>query len=295
MESTRLTAPQPYLPERAKPFLRWAGSKRKQLNRLAHFWSDKHTRYVEPFAGSACLFFELAPSRAILGDSNGGLIEVYRWVRDMPDRLYDRLRRIKRDEDTYYRWRKKRPERLDAETRALRFLYLNRNCFNGIFRTNTLGEFNVPFGIKPGAYFTRADLSLCSSLLQNAEFVIGDFALTLERVRAGDFVYLDPPFAVKSRRVFRHYGASLFSIDDVPRLGEGLREITRLGADFLVSYADCTEARGLAENWNAIRLPIRRNVAGFTGSRRLAYEWLISNLPMEEGFHKLARRRRTHG
>lgn len=273
-------------PRRAKPFLRWAGSKRKQLVRLAYFWTGEHTRYVEPFAGSACLFFELAPAKAILGDSNESLIEVYRTVRDAPDRLYNRLCRIKRDEETYYRWRKKSPEKLDAETRVVRFLYLNRNCFNGIFRTNTRGEFNVPFGIKPGAYFTRADLELCASLLKNVEFVAGDFCVTLEQVRAGDFVYLDPPFAVKSRRIFRHYGASLFSSDDVPRLGQALNEIVRTGADFLVSYADCKEARAVAQHWHAIRLPVRRHVAGFSGNRRLAYEWLISNRPMADGFHR---------
>jgi glycosyltransferase involved in cell wall biosynthesis len=121
---------------RAKPFLRWAGSKRKQLSRLGQFWTASHLRYVEPFAGSACLFFELAPVRAVLGDNNSSLIEVYCLVRDQPDRLYDRLRRIRREPETYYRWREKQPHRLDIETRVVRFIYLNRNCFNGIYRLN---------------------------------------------------------------------------------------------------------------------------------------------------------------
>ena len=131
---------------RAKPFLRWAGSKRKQLPRLKQFWTESHKRYVEPFAGSACLFFELGPGAAILGDKNGSLIEVYRVARDNPERLYDRLCRIKRDGGTYYRWRSKRPAELDAETRALRLLYLNRNCFNGIYRTNHPGRLQRPYG-----------------------------------------------------------------------------------------------------------------------------------------------------
>src|SRR5437016_6147579 len=92
---------------RANPFLRWAGSKRKQLPRLIQFWTHSHKRYVEPFAGSACLFFEIAPNQAILGDKNSSLIEVYRVVRDQPVRLYNRLCRIKRDAETYYRWREK--------------------------------------------------------------------------------------------------------------------------------------------------------------------------------------------
>jgi hypothetical protein len=97
-----------------KPFLRWAGSKRRQLSRLVQFWKPSHQRYIEPFAGSACLFFEIGPAQAILGDNNESLIEVYRAVRDLPDRLFDRLCRIKRNAETYYRWRAKASTSLDA-------------------------------------------------------------------------------------------------------------------------------------------------------------------------------------
>ncbi len=269
-------------PSRGKPFLRWAGSKRKQVRRLASFFSDNHRRYVEPFAGSACLFFEISPAAAILGDNNRGLIGVYRQVRDNPDRLYRRLCRIRRDSKTYYRWRAMDAQKLDSETRALRFFYLNRNCFNGIYRTNIDGHFNVPCGHRPGAYPTKRDLMLCSELLKGAKLIAGDFATTLEYVRAGDFVYLDPPFAVQSRRVFREYGARLFGTSDVPRLAAELSMIKTRGADFLVSYADCSEARGLAKRWNAIRFPIHRHVAGFSDHRRNAYEWLITNLPIRD-------------
>lgn len=275
---------------RAKPFLRWAGSKRKQLPRLAQFWSSSHVRYIEPFAGSACLFFELAPPKAVLGDNNSNLMEVYQLVRDQPDRLYDRLCRLRRDAETYYRWREKRPADLDLETRVVRFIYLNRNCFNGIYRLNEKGEFNVPMGTRTGVYFTRSDLALNSSLLQRAQLLDGDFSRTLKCVRAGDFVYLDPPFALESRRVFRQYGVKSFRTNDVPRLTESLNRIVSIGADFLVSYADCKEARGLAAAWNSIRLPVRRHVAGFSGNRRFAYEWLISNLPIPENVRREVRR-----
>jgi DNA adenine methylase len=265
---------------RGKPFLRWAGSKRKQLARLAAFWSPHHERYVEPFAGSACLFFELAPKAAVLGDSNKELIELYRVVRDEPERLHRRLRRIQRDLPTYSRWRSLKPESLDRETRALRFLYLNRNCFNGIYRTNGNGGFNVPMGTRLGNYFTKDDLLGCSKLLQKTTLVAGDFVKTLERVKAGDFVYLDPPYAVISRRIFKEYGKKTFDTSDIPRLSESLTEIVKRSADFLVSYADSTEARALALNWYSVRLPIRRHIAGFAGDRKKAYELLISNRPI---------------
>lgn len=261
-----------------RPFLRWAGSKRKQLSRLGAFWSGAHTGYVEPFAGSACLFFALAPRVAVLGDSNRELIEVYRVVRDAPERLYRRLSRIGRDVETYNRWRSTHPKTLDRDTRALRLLYLNRNCFNGIYRTNTAGYFNVPMGSKPGAYFTKEDLVRCSALLQNIKLIAGDFTKTIEHVKPGNLVYLDPPYAVSSRRIFREYGKRVFNSSDVARFADNLISIDKSKADFLVSYADCREARLLARQWNAVRLPIRRNIAGFADARRNAYEWLITNI-----------------
>jgi DNA adenine methylase len=207
---------------------------------------------------------------------------VYRVVRDEPDRLYRRLCCIRRDLPTYRRWRRLKPASLDRETRALRFLYLNRNCFNGIYRTNMDGEFNVPMGRRPGAYFSKDDMLHCSKLLQRTTLVAGDFVKTLERVKPGDFVYLDPPYAVRSRRIFKEYGQKTFDTADIPRLSDSLMAIVKRKADFLVSYADCAEARALAIKWHSLRLPIRRHVAGFAGDRKQAYEWLISNRPFAD-------------
>ncbi len=268
-----------------RPFLRWAGSKRKLLGRLKPYWKpDRHERYIEPFAGSACLYFELEPDRAILGDANRDLIETYRAVKAQPRRLFDRLVRIPRDADTYYRWREKDLSGGDSITRALRFLYLNRNCFNGIYRTNGDGMFNVPFGGKdgkpPGALL-REDFLRAAHCLSSARFVAGDFVKTLALAKKGDFVYLDPPFAVTSRRVFTEYGEKVFDTTDVERLAKELRRLDRIGAEFLVSYADCAEARELAGRWHARKIFVRRNVAGFSDHRRMASEWLISNFEAE--------------
>lgn len=280
--ASQIRPPELEVAARGKPFLRWAGSKRKQVSRLGAFWRPDHKRYIEPFAGSACLFFELSPPSAVLGDANRELIEVYRVVRDEPERIYRRLCRIQRDLPTYIRWRKMKPSALDRESRAVRFLYLNRNCFNGIYRTNTDGHFNVPMGKRPGAYFSKDDLVQCAQLLKRTTLVAGDFSKTLEKVKQGDFVYLDPPYAVTSRRIFKEYGKKVFDTTDITRLEEGLKEIVNRSADFLVSYADCTEARKLAKKWNSIRLPVRRHVAGFAGHRKQAYEWLVSNQAIVE-------------
>lgn len=218
----------------------------------------------------------------VLGDTNRELIEVFKVVRDAPDRLYRRICRIRRDRVTYQRWRALDPTTLDRDTRALRFVYLNRNCFNGIYRTNTDGHFNVPMGKEIGEYFSKDDLIRCANLLQNVRFVAGDFAKTLELVKPGHFVYLDPPYAVSSRRIFCEYGKRVFDSSDIARFTDCLTGIHSGKADFLVSYADCREARSLADKWNSVRLPIRRHVAGFAGNRRNAYEWLITNLPIDK-------------
>jgi DNA adenine methylase len=265
-----------------KPFLRWAGSKRKLVKRLKTYWQPHHRRYIEPFAGSACLFFELLPRAAVLGDSNRELIEVYRQVRDNPEAVYRRLVHIPRDATAYYRWRAISPRTLDPQTRALRFLYLNRTCFNGIFRTNVAGDFNVPFGRKQGRLPTKNDFLESAEQLSRAKLIAGDFSRTLAHVEKHDFVYLDPPFAVGARRVFRQYGIKPFETTDVARLARELRRLHKIGASFLVSYADCSESRRLGAEWNAVRLSVRRHVAGFAGDRKRAFEWLISNADAED-------------
>jgi len=260
-----------------RSFLRWAGSKKKLLPRLRKFWTGENQRYVEPFAGSACLFFSLRPNSAILGDSNKDLINVYRILRDEPDALYRRLVRIPRDQASYYRWRAKNPSDLDKQTRALRFIYLNHNCFNGIYRTNAAGQFNVPFGSKLSSYLSHDEFLDCSRSLRKTTLVAGDFQRSLSKVKRGDFVYLDPPYAVTSRRVFKEYGKDTFDVSDVDRLSEELDRLNKLGATFVVSYADCQQARKLAASWSSIKFSVPRHVAGFADHRAKAFEWLISN------------------
>jgi DNA adenine methylase len=263
-----------------RPFLRWAGSKRKIIPRLEPFWTEGYSRYVEPFAGSACLFFALGPKKGLLGDSNGELINVYRQLRKNPKRIHHRLVHIPRESDAFYRWRAKDPAQLDAETRALRFLFLNHNCFNGIYRTNVQGQFNVPFGTKLSRYLTLDEFLKCAKALEGVQFVSGDFEKTLSKVTTGDFVYLDPPYAVTARRVFTEYGKKAFAVDDVARLSTQLDRMNSVGAHFVVSYADCREARELSRSWNSKKFSVRRHIAGFSEHRAQAYEWIISNLPV---------------
>jgi len=266
-----------------KPFLRWAGSKRKQIPRLREFWSADYKRYVEPFAGSACFFFSLHPEKALLADKNADLIETYQLVRHDPSRVYDRVAAIPRTKKRYYLERAREPSELTPMQRAVRFIYLNRNCFNGIYRTNRCGQFNVPFATsRAGAFVTRDEFIAAAKSLERATLRAWDFGTTLRYVRDGDFVYLDPPYAVESRRVFHEYGERPFCSNDLYRLSKHLAKIHNRNAAFLVSYADCREARALAENWFSYRMRVRRHVAGFTGARKAAYELLITNIELSE-------------
>jgi DNA adenine methylase len=260
------------------PFLRWAGSKRQHVPFLRQCWTDgEYSRYVEPFAGSAAAFFAIAPPEAILGDLNRELIQTYRAVRRAPSAVYQRLTRFSTGEDAYYSVRAMQPRRAIAN--AARFIYLNRFCFNGLYRTNVEGRFNVPYGAPktpnvPGLVQFRA----CARLLARATLIAGDFRGPLENVTEGDFVYLDPPYAVSRRRVFIQYAKGHFSTKDLADLGAWLREIDRRKASFVLSYADSREARSAFRGWHTRRFAVRRNVAGFSNARRNHYELFLSNI-----------------
>ncbi len=262
----------------AKPFLRWAGSKRQIVKRLAEHWPGGNTRYVEPFAGSACLFFELEPRSALLGDINSDLIEMYEVVCKNPRDLRRSLSRWKNDRTEYYRVRKMTPSALSDVDRAARFIYLNRFCFNGLYRTNGSGHFNVPYGGgKSGSIPSVEMLNEASRLLSRSDLISGDFEQVLQDVKSTDFVYLDPPFSMTERRSFTEYAPETFGQRDMVRLRAAIENLDKLGATFLLSYADCDEGKQLVKDFPTYRVETKRNIAGFPGSRRPATELVVTN------------------
>jgi DNA adenine methylase len=265
-------------PTSIKPFLRWAGSKRQLLPVLSSYWSDDFEGYLEPFLGSGSLFFHLHPKRAILGDINSDLIATYEQVKDNLEEVLCELSRMPRDESEYYRVRFMGTSSLTTPQRAARFIYLNHFAFNGLYRTNRRGKFNVPYGgEKSGNFPNRELLAACGRALQGTLLIAGDFEVVLSQARAGDFVYLDPPYSVKARRVFNEYDPSSFGTHDLERLRHWLDKLTKDGVEFLMNYATCAEAELLMDGHTAREVKVRRNIAGFSRSRRIAGEWLISN------------------
>lgn len=224
------------------------------------------------------MFFNLQPQNAILGDINKDLIGTYQQVKKCPSKVFSSLRNFKKGKYEYYRVREIKPHELSPPERAARFIYLNRYCFNGLYRTNRNGMFNVPYGgERTGLLPSDEDLTACSQLLNNVELIPEDFEETLSHARPGDFVYMDPPYRVKSHRVFNEYDALAFTQDDLNRLRSWLIMLTDKKIFFLLSYAESDEANYLCEGFKLERVSVKRNIAGFSNKRCNDYELLINN------------------
>jgi DNA adenine methylase len=259
------------------PLLRWAGSKKKLLPVLLAAAPAYTKRYIEPFAGSAVLFLRLGASNAILGDLNESLIETYRIVQRYPRAVWERASKLGDNSDDYYSIRAIPRESLNAFERSAQFVYLNRYCFNGVYRTNRAGQFNVARG-KGHLFMPDLDaFKAFAGRLRAADLRCSDFEEILAEAGDGDFVYLDPPYALGAKRDRGEYGCDAFRERDEHRLIASLQTADRRGAKILLSYSpSATVLQGLRK-WRRHDLTVARNVAGFTSARRSAEEVLLSN------------------
>lgn len=266
-------------------FLRWAGSKRQTLGILAGLVPPNSRHYVEPFAGSAALFFETKPIHATLGDLNGHLINALKQVRRAPRRIYSGVNSLSRDEANYYAARKRFNE-LDpkGEEAAVLFVYLNRNCFNGLWRTNQRGLFNVPYG--GGEMGETPPLSLfleCASTLRGVEIRHQDYRKTLAGLGRDHFIYADPPYFTAEERTFVEYGAKSFGYRDLSDLVYLLVSAADRGATVALTYSGAMEVPGIPASWTKRKFDVTRNVGGFTGTRKKHPEVLYSNIATSGG------------
>ncbi|MFZ3373961.1 MAG: Dam family site-specific DNA-(adenine-N6)-methyltransferase, partial [Chthoniobacterales bacterium] len=259
-------------------FLRWAGSKRQLLPILTDLIGYDFTRYVEPFAGSACVFFDLLPDKALLGDINPELMHTYIEVKYRVADVIQQLSEWRKSKERYLELRAIAPEFLPRSARAARFIYLNRCCFNGLYRTNRQGRFNVPYGGDGSGKIPKSQsLRSASKALKKAKLVTGDFTKSLQHALPGDFVYMDPPFSITARRMFNEYDATSFDADQVKKLREEMEKLADCKIKFLVSYAESAEASILRKGFKSKSVGVRRNIAGFAANRRTADETLIYN------------------
>lgn len=229
-----------------KPVLRWAGGKSHLLPRLLRSLPTGWKRLVEPMAGSAALYLAAAPHQGILADINDDLINFYRVLQDRSAVLIDRLRHQRASKRTYYRLRSLRPT--DPLGRAERFAYLNRLCWNGIFRVNKRGDFNVPIGDRlPKRLWSVPALENVACALRGCQLNACDFEDTLERVKKGDLVFLDPPYprGAQHELGFNRYSPVHFTWTDHERLGKCIEQIRSRDAMVLLTMADIPGLRSL--------------------------------------------------
>lgn len=262
-----------------KSILRWAGSKRGSLPDLLECTPFGYTTYVEPFAGSAVVFFALDAEKSRLSDLNWPLVNFFQWLKHDPEGLHQRSTQWRRDKETYLKIRSGFDTESDTLESAASFFYLNANCFNGIYRTNRKNKFNVPFaGSRMAKTPSYEEFFHFSSRLQRAEFDCCDFRKALTReTTPHHFFYIDPPYFVDDRRVFREYGPEYFSRGDLEELACILTDLDRAGAKFLLSYADCELARKLFGPWEIGHLSLTRNVGGFKSNRKREKELIVTN------------------
>jgi DNA adenine methylase len=261
--------------------LRWAGGKRWLLPKIRELLSGTEINaYHEPFLGGASVFLGLPPfADAHLSDSNSELIETFLTIRDHPTRVANLAHSYANDEATYYEIRAEEPG--GRIGRAARFLYLNHTSFNGIYRVNLKGVYNVPYGHGRPAYIpTAAQLGEVAARLQGTTICTKDFAACVDKVNAGDLVFLDPPYTVAhNNNGFIKYNQKLFSFEDQMRLSGLIDEIKDRGAYYILTNAAHDALAKLFDKGDTRIQTSRRNSIGGTNAvRGSGTEYLFTNL-----------------
>jgi DNA adenine methylase len=257
------------------PFLKWTGGKRWLRSHIDSILPTRFNRYIEPFLGGGALFFHLRPWPASLSDINGELINAYQQVRDNVEEIIARLSQFNICPAFYAKLRAT-SARLPV-TKAVRFLYLNRTAFNGIYRVNRDGDFNVPYGCKPGTILCdQALLRSASGALQNRQLLVADFAEAIRRAQPGDLVYADPPYTTKhNNNGFRRYNEIIFSWRDQERLAECCRQAVERGVHVIVSNANHRPVIRLYDGFCVKRVSRQSLISGDLNSRCEITEALI--------------------
>lgn len=231
------------------PFLKWAGGKRWFCeNYINDFIPQNYNRYIEPFLGSGAVFFSLKPKKSILNDLNSDLILTYKAIRDNYTKIESILKlhdkKHKLDPDYYYKVRASNP--ILPETKAAKFIYLNRTCFNGLYRVNLNGKFNVPKGTKKNVVLDTDNFKNISKALKSTKFFNRDFEEIIDLSKEGDLLFVDPPYTVRhNNNGFLKYNENIFTWEDQKRLMRSLVRAKSRGVHVICTNADHSSIRNL--------------------------------------------------
>lgn len=265
------------------PIVKWVGGKRQLMFELLKKMPKSYNRYFEPFIGGGALFFELQPENAYISDMNEELINLYSVVRDNVYELIQDLSKHEVSKEYFLEIRNiDRTEKyaeLSNIKRASRFIYLNRTCFNGMYRVNSQGQFNVPFGhYKNPRIIDENNLLNCSELLKKTEIKCADFSEILTKVKKGDFVYFDPPYVpLNETSSFTSYTKDGFDIDMQFKLRDVCDELASMGVKFMLSNSDTKLVNELYANYEIKKVFASRQINANADGRGKITEVLVRN------------------
>jgi DNA adenine methylase len=248
--------------KKLNPILKWVGGKRQMLKDIGRKLPETYGRYYEPFLGGGALFFALNPKRATISDLNPELMNVYLSVRDNVDEVIKRLSEYKNEEGFFYETRKKRWEDLNKFEAAARTIFLNRTCFNGLYRVNKSGGFNVPFGkYKNPKIINIENLTEVSNALKNTTIICEDYLKVLKKAKSGDLIFLDPPYLpISEFSDFKRYTKEQFHKEDHLKLADEVRRLNAKGCYIILTNSNSPIVYELYKGFNIEVIQTRRNI-----------------------------------
>ena len=280
---------------KGKPFVKWAGGKRQILDKLIKYVPEDFNTYYEPFVGGGALFFELSPKNAVINDSNEELINVFRCIKDEEkltkmcnelnhheanhsEEYYYKIRNIDRDKNKF--------NRLSDYKRAARTIYLNKTCFNGLYRVNSKGEFNVPFGkkLKVNTYEGQ-NIGIIHAYLNfnNIKILSIDFEEAVKDAKEGDFIYFDPPYD-SDTYTFNSYTEDGFSKDEQIRLSNVFKNLSDRGCYVMLSNHNTVLINELYKDFYIHKITAKRNINSNGKKRGKVEEVIITNYEIDLSF-----------
>ena len=280
---------------KGKPFVKWAGGKRQILDKLIKYVPEDFNTYYEPFVGGGALFFELSPKKAVINDSNEELINVFRCIKEEEkltkmcnelnhheanhsEEYYYKIRNIDRDKNKF--------NRLSDYKRAARTIYLNKACFNGLYRVNSKGEFNVPFGkkLKVNTYEGQ-NIGIIHAYLNfnNIKILSIDFEEAVKDAKEGDFIYFDPPYD-SDTSTFNSYTEDGFSKDEQIRLSNVFKNLSDRGCYVMLSNHNTVLINELYKDFYIHKITAKRNINSNGKKRGKVEEVIITNYEIDLSF-----------
>ncbi len=272
------------LEHQPKPFIKWAGGKTQLLPEILSRLPKNYNNYFEPFLGGGAVFFALNPKKAFLSDLSKDLITTYKVIKNDYEALANELSNYEYNEEFYYNLRaqdrgKENYEKLSNLKVAARFIYLNKTCFNGLYRVNSKGEFNVPFGkYKNPSFFKIENLKACSNALESAELNTASYLETLKQIKKDDLIYLDPPYSpLNKTSSFTSYTKDGFNNDKQKELRDFCIEVDKIGAKFILSNSYNTLILELYKDFKIETIKAKRAINSKANKRNSINEVIVRN------------------